>query len=188
VNRLRTAYVGTDVRERNRGARTGGWYGATDGRLSRHRCWPGWPPTRVLLDRAGRDYLILEAGSVPGSFFQTFPRHRRMISINKPHTGHDVRYAASIERVLAGHPDVDQAYVVGAPDEQTGEAIHAFVVPRDGQVLDPSTLSTMIRFELGAASVPNTITVITDVPLTPGGKPEKDALLNGQPVRTPRGP
>jgi fatty-acyl-CoA synthase len=62
------------------------------------------------------------------------------------------------------------------------------VVPRDGRVLDPSTLSTMIRFELGAASVPKTITVITDVPLTPGGKPDKDALLNGQPVRTPRRP
>ncbi len=42
-----------------------------------------------FLDRAGRDYRILEAGSAPGSFFQTFPRHRRMISINKPHTGHD---------------------------------------------------------------------------------------------------
>jgi isopentenyl diphosphate isomerase/L-lactate dehydrogenase-like FMN-dependent dehydrogenase/thioredoxin reductase len=42
-----------------------------------------------FLDRARRDYLILEAGSAPGSFFQTFPRHRRMISINKPHTGHD---------------------------------------------------------------------------------------------------
>ena len=42
-----------------------------------------------FLDRAGRDYLILEAGSAPGRFFQTFPRHRRMISINKPHTGHD---------------------------------------------------------------------------------------------------
>ena len=26
----------------------------------------------------------------PGTFFRTFPRHRRMISINKPHTGwHD---------------------------------------------------------------------------------------------------
>ncbi|HEX6578994.1 MAG TPA: NAD(P)-binding domain-containing protein, partial [Jiangellaceae bacterium] len=42
-----------------------------------------------FLDRAGRDYVILEAGSAPGRFFQTFPRHRRMISINKPHTGHD---------------------------------------------------------------------------------------------------
>ena len=42
-----------------------------------------------FLDRAGRDYVILEAGSAPGRFFETFPRHRQMISINKPHTGHD---------------------------------------------------------------------------------------------------
>jgi thioredoxin reductase len=42
-----------------------------------------------FLDRAGRDYLILERGSAPGAFFETFPRHRRLISINKPHTGWD---------------------------------------------------------------------------------------------------
>jgi thioredoxin reductase len=40
-----------------------------------------------FLARAGRDYLILEAGDTPGTFFHTFPRHRRLISINKPHTG-----------------------------------------------------------------------------------------------------
>jgi thioredoxin reductase len=44
----------------------------------------GW-----FLQRAGRDYSILESGSTPGTFFRTFPRHRRMISINKPHTGWD---------------------------------------------------------------------------------------------------
>ncbi len=42
----------------------------------------GW-----LLHRAGRDYLVIEAGPTPGTFYRTFPRHRRMISINKPHTG-----------------------------------------------------------------------------------------------------
>ena len=42
-----------------------------------------------FLGRAGRDYLILEAGATPGTFFRTFPRHRRLISINKPHTGWD---------------------------------------------------------------------------------------------------
>jgi thioredoxin reductase len=41
------------------------------------------------LQRAGRDYTIVEAGTAPGGFFQTFPRHRRLISINKPHTGSD---------------------------------------------------------------------------------------------------
>jgi thioredoxin reductase len=43
-----------------------------------------------FLRRAGRSHVILEAGSTPGTFYRTFPRHRRMISINKPHTGwHD---------------------------------------------------------------------------------------------------
>nr|WP_042197180.1 NAD(P)-binding domain-containing protein [Kibdelosporangium sp. MJ126-NF4]CEL22795.1 Larval mesenchyme specific protein [Kibdelosporangium sp. MJ126-NF4]CTQ89936.1 Larval mesenchyme specific protein [Kibdelosporangium sp. MJ126-NF4] len=40
-----------------------------------------------FLDRAGRDYLVVEAGPAAGSFFGTFPRHRQLISINKPHTG-----------------------------------------------------------------------------------------------------
>jgi cation diffusion facilitator CzcD-associated flavoprotein CzcO len=40
-----------------------------------------------FLEQAGRDYQILEAGPSPGMFFRTFPRHRKLISINKPHTG-----------------------------------------------------------------------------------------------------
>jgi thioredoxin reductase len=39
------------------------------------------------LDRAGRNYRILESGPTPGTFFRTFPRHRQLISINKRHTG-----------------------------------------------------------------------------------------------------
>ncbi|HET6703676.1 NAD(P)-binding domain-containing protein [Amycolatopsis sp.] len=41
-----------------------------------------------FLGRAGRRYLVLEAGSAPGHFFETFPRHRTLISINKKHTGY----------------------------------------------------------------------------------------------------
>jgi thioredoxin reductase len=43
----------------------------------------------ALLESAGRDYLVLEAGDAPGTFFRTYPRHRQLISINKPHTGSD---------------------------------------------------------------------------------------------------
>jgi thioredoxin reductase len=43
----------------------------------------------AFLQRAGRPYVIVEAGSAAGTFYRTFPRHRRMISINKPHTGWD---------------------------------------------------------------------------------------------------
>jgi thioredoxin reductase len=41
------------------------------------------------LEKAGRDYLILEAGAAAGTFFNTFPRHRKLISINKVYTGYD---------------------------------------------------------------------------------------------------
>jgi len=42
-----------------------------------------------FLQQAGRDYLVLEAGSAPGSFFSAFPRHRKLISSNKRYTGSD---------------------------------------------------------------------------------------------------
>jgi thioredoxin reductase len=35
------------------------------------------------LGRAGRSYVILESGSHAGTFFDTYPRHRRLLSINK---------------------------------------------------------------------------------------------------------
>lgn len=42
-----------------------------------------------FLDRAGRNYCILERGNSAGTFFKTFPRHRKLISINKVYTGYE---------------------------------------------------------------------------------------------------
>ena len=42
-----------------------------------------------FLDRAGLDYQILERADSAGAFFQSFPRHRRLISVNKVETGYD---------------------------------------------------------------------------------------------------
>ena len=42
-----------------------------------------------FLEQAGWNYLILEAGDSPGTFFKQFPRHRKLISINKVYTGYD---------------------------------------------------------------------------------------------------
>ncbi|WP_341716429.1 NAD(P)-binding domain-containing protein [Micromonospora sp. FIMYZ51] len=44
----------------------------------------------ALLEADGkRDYLVLERAGIPGAFFARYPRHRQLISINKPHTGSD---------------------------------------------------------------------------------------------------
>ncbi|MEU4654112.1 NAD(P)-binding domain-containing protein [Streptomyces sp. NPDC023723] len=43
----------------------------------------------AALERDGADYVVLERGSGPGTFFERFPRHRTLISTNKVHTGYD---------------------------------------------------------------------------------------------------
>jgi fatty-acyl-CoA synthase len=91
-----------------------------------------------------------------------------------------VVYAGPIERVLASHPDVIDAYVTGAPDERTGEAVHAFVVPSGDRAIDGATsaeLAALVRAQLGEDSVPQTITAVPGVPVAASGKPDKRALL-----------
>ncbi|WP_348637874.1 class I adenylate-forming enzyme family protein [Actinomadura madurae] len=123
----------------------------------------GWLRTRDLgrLDGDGRLHLS--------------GRARDVIMVNAM-----VVYAGPIERVLAGHPDVAEAYVAGAPDEETGEAVHAFVVPAHGRRPGGGALRDLVRDELGADSVPRTITVVPAVPTSAGGKPDKRALLDGR--------
>lgn len=88
----------------------------------------------------------------------------------------NVYYAGPIERALAEHPLVDSAYVVGEPDEVTGEAIHAFVVLRSTTEIIDEELRQVVAERLGQASVPQSFTVIEQIPLTPGGKPDKKVL------------
>ena len=120
----------------------------------------GWLHTRDLghLDADGMLYLT--------------GRTRDVIMVNA-----EVCYAGAIERALTEHPHVAQAYVVGAPDPETGEAIHAFVVPAGDQVPDSDVLTTLVRQTLSANSVPKTVTVIPEVPVSASGKPDKGALL-----------
>ena len=41
-----------------------------------------------FLEKAGFNYLVLESGDGPGTFFKKFPRHGKLISINKVYTGY----------------------------------------------------------------------------------------------------
>ncbi|MBL4689184.1 MAG: NAD(P)-binding domain-containing protein [Nannocystaceae bacterium] len=50
---------------------------------------PAGLQSAYFLDKAGRDYLVLEASDQVGAFFSKFPRHRTLLSINKRYTGHD---------------------------------------------------------------------------------------------------
>lgn len=41
-----------------------------------------------FLGKSGADYLVLERGENAGTFFHSYPRHDRLLSINKVHTGY----------------------------------------------------------------------------------------------------
>jgi thioredoxin reductase len=61
------------------------------------------------LARSGSDYLVVEAGPTPGTFFRTFPRHRTLISINKVHTGYDdpeLKMRMDWNSLLSDEPDL----------------------------------------------------------------------------------
>ncbi|RDD41256.1 FAD-dependent oxidoreductase domain-containing protein 2 [Trichoplax sp. H2] len=48
---------------------------------------PGGLQMAYYFQRAGRDYVVFERNNISGSFFTHYPRHRRLLSINKKHTG-----------------------------------------------------------------------------------------------------
>jgi len=60
---------------------------------NRHECiiigaGPAGVQLGYFLEKAGRDYLILERNERAGSFFERFPRHGTLISINKRFNGY----------------------------------------------------------------------------------------------------
>ncbi|CAG5131919.1 unnamed protein product, partial [Candidula unifasciata] len=48
---------------------------------------PGGLQVGYFLQSSGRDYIVFERSNKSGSFFELYPRHRKLISINKRNTG-----------------------------------------------------------------------------------------------------
>ncbi len=55
-------------------------------------------------------------------------------------------YPAEIESRLLAHPDVVDVAVIGAPDEEWGERVVAYVQPESGRVDDPALAEELIAF------------------------------------------
>lgn len=62
-----------------------------------------------FLARAGRRHVVLEAGEAPGSFFRSFPRHRKLISLNKRfnyHPEEEFNFRHDWNSLLSDDPDL----------------------------------------------------------------------------------
>ena len=86
-------------------------------------------------------------------------------------------YPAEIEDLLAKHPKVARAAVLGVPEAVFGEVGWAFIVARDAAA--PPTLAELREFvgtELASFKRPDGLTVVSELPLTPMFKVDKRAL------------
>jgi fatty-acyl-CoA synthase len=81
-----------------------------------------------------------------------------------------------VEQVIAAHPSVAEAAVVGAPDERWGEALVAFVTPRGDEAPEPDVIVAFARERLAGFKVPRRIEVLDELPKTGTGKIQKFLL------------
>ena len=81
-------------------------------------------------------------------------------------------YPAEIENALLRHPDVQQAAVIGIPDERLGEVGMAFVVAsRPSRVTSSLAWS---RSEMANYKVPRAVEIVDELPLNATGKVMKE--------------
>ena len=78
-------------------------------------------------------------------------------------------YAVEVEAALSEHPAVSASAVVGIPHAEWGEAVHAEVVLRPGQEVDPDELIDFSKKRLGYKA-PKSIRIVEELPVSPVGK------------------
>lgn len=79
-------------------------------------------------------------------------------------------YPAEIEKIIEDYPGVKEAAVVGLPDPEWGERVHAFVVTKDGRPLDEASISAACRSSLARYKVPQGYSFILELPKNLTGK------------------
>jgi acyl-CoA synthetase (AMP-forming)/AMP-acid ligase II len=85
-------------------------------------------------------------------------------------------YPAEIEGALLRHPEVQQAAVIGVPDERLGEVGMAFVVTSSSDPGVGDAILTWARDQMANYKVPRTIELVAELPTNATGKVVKDEL------------
>lgn len=89
-------------------------------------------------------------------------------------------YPREIESVIASLPGVREAAVVGMPDREWGERLHAFVVADLAGRPSEETIAAACRATLAGYKQPRGISFIAELPRNAGGKVLKRALREQQ--------
>lgn len=81
-----------------------------------------------------------------------------------------------VEEMLFQSGKLREAAVIGVPDEALGQTIKAFVVPKDGECLDPDVLLALCAERMPRYMMPKAVDILDALPKTPSGKVDYQAL------------
>lgn len=111
----------------------------------------------------------------PDGYYYVVDRAKDMII-----RGGENVYCTEIENVLADHPAIDEAAIVGVPDPEMGERVKAIVVPVPGAGITADEVRTHVAAHLASFKVPEFVEFRTEpLPRNPAGKILKN-LLRGE--------
>jgi len=89
-----------------------------------------------------------------------------------------------VEQTILLHPQVEQAGVIGVPDETVGESIHAYVVLTDDETVNADKICTeikeLVRERLAQYEYPAEIHIVDSMPKTSTGKIRRKDLRQQQ--------
>jgi long-chain acyl-CoA synthetase len=93
-------------------------------------------------------------------------------------------YPREIEEVLYEHPAVQEAAVVGVPDEKMGEEVGAAVVLKQGEEVSEDELRSYLKGQLAAYKYPRKVWFLDELPKGPTGKILKREIEVPRAVKT----
>ncbi len=85
-------------------------------------------------------------------------------------TGGENVYPREVEEILYTRPEVEECTVIGLPDKEYGERVTAFIIPKQGQEVDPTQLKSYLKTKLSPFKVPKEFIVVDDLPKSSAGK------------------
>ncbi len=91
-------------------------------------------------------------------------------------TGGENVYSAEVENAVATHPAVANCAVIGVPDEQWGERVHAVVVCKPGAQVSEEEIRAHTKTLIAGYKAPRSVEFVEALPVTPTGKVLKREL------------
>ncbi|HEY5856316.1 MAG TPA: long-chain-fatty-acid--CoA ligase [Aldersonia sp.] len=79
-------------------------------------------------------------------------------------------YSVEVENAVAKHPAVAQCAVIGVPDAQWGERVHAVIALVPGATLELDELRTHCKGEIAGYKVPRSLHFVEEFPISGAGK------------------